>query len=60
MRLTAHEGAFTGQGIFGQFLYINPRERVVAVVWSAWPDPWVPESEWATYGFLGRCVEALR
>ena len=59
-RLAEHAGAFTGQGIFGQFLYINPRERVVAVVWGAWPDPWIAESEWATYGFIARCVEALR
>ena len=59
-RLAEHAGAFTGQGIFGQFLYINPRERVVVVVWGAWPDPWISESEWATYGFIGRCVETLR
>jgi CubicO group peptidase (beta-lactamase class C family) len=58
--LTGHEGAFTGQGIFGQFLYIHPRERAVVVVWSAWPDPWVAESEWATYGFIARCFAALR
>ncbi len=34
-----HEGAFLGRGIFGQSLYLNPREKVVIVVWSARPKP---------------------
>jgi CubicO group peptidase (beta-lactamase class C family) len=34
-----HRGAFQAEGIFGQFIYINPRERVVVVVWSARPKP---------------------
>lgn len=34
-----HKGAFKGEGIFGQFLYINPRERVVVAVWSSRPKP---------------------
>jgi CubicO group peptidase (beta-lactamase class C family) len=34
-----HQGAFLASGIFGQSLYINPRERVVIVVWSARPKP---------------------
>jgi CubicO group peptidase (beta-lactamase class C family) len=34
-----HQGAFEAQGIFGQFIYINPRERVVIVVWSSRPKP---------------------
>jgi CubicO group peptidase (beta-lactamase class C family) len=33
------EGAFMAEGIFGQFLYINPRERVVIVAWSARSKP---------------------
>jgi CubicO group peptidase (beta-lactamase class C family) len=55
-----HQGAFTGQGIFGRFLYINPRERMVAAVWSEWPDPWVDRSEYETYDFLSAAIEALR
>lgn len=35
----ANRGAFQAEGIFGQFLYVNPRERVVVVVWSARPKP---------------------
>ena len=55
-----HDGAFTGQGIFGRFLYINPRERMVAAVWSEWPDPWVEAREYETYDFLSAAIEALR
>ena len=34
-----HQGAFYAEGIFGQFLYVNPAEKVVVVVWSARPKP---------------------
>lgn len=33
------EGAFSAQGIFGQYLYLNPKQRVVIVVWSARSKP---------------------
>lgn len=55
-----HDGAFTAQGIFGQFVYVNPREQVVAVVWSAWRKAWEDDSELETYALLGAAVEALR
>lgn len=55
-----HESAFTGQGIFGRFLYINPRERMVAAVWSEWPDPWIEARECETYDFLSAAIAALR
>ena len=57
---TAHDGAFTAQGIFGQFVYVNPREQVVAVVWSAWRSAWQTDSEFETYDLLAAAVEALR
>ena len=57
---TAHDGAFTAQGIFGQFVYVNPREQVVAVVWSAWRDAWQTATEFETYALLAAAVEALR
>jgi len=57
---TAHDGAFTAQGIFGQFVYVNPREEVVAVVWSAWRDAWQTEAEFETYALLAAAAEALR
>lgn len=34
-----HAGAFEARGIFGQFLYISPREKLVIVVLSARPKP---------------------
>lgn len=36
---TINEGAFEARGIFGQHIYMNPRENVVIVVWSALPKP---------------------
>lgn len=33
------DGAFTAQGIHGQYIYVNPAARVVIVVWSAQPQP---------------------
>jgi len=34
-----HQGAFQAIGIFGQHMYINPREKLVIVVLSARPKP---------------------
>ena len=34
-----HENAYEAVGIFGQFIYVNPRENVVIVVWSARSKP---------------------
>jgi CubicO group peptidase (beta-lactamase class C family) len=55
-----HDGAFTALGIFGQFIYINPLEDVVAVVWSAWSNTWVDDAEFETYGLIGKAIEILR
>jgi len=55
-----HDGAFTAEGIFGQFIYVNPRERVVAAVWSAWREAWVTASEMETYALIGAAIEQLR
>lgn len=58
--LPHHDGrAFQGEGIFGQFLYVNPEKRIVAVVWSAWPEPWVDASEFETYDFLGAAIAEI-
>ena len=36
---TVNDGAFSAEGIFGQYVYINPREKVVIVQWSAQTRP---------------------
>lgn len=54
-----HGGAFIAQGIYGQFIYVNPQQRVVAVIWSAWQAPRVPELELETYAVLGTAVALL-
>lgn len=36
---TVHEGAFEALGIFGQTIYMNPKENVVIAIWSARPKP---------------------
>lgn len=36
------EGAFNAFGIFGQTIHINPKERLVVVVWSARTQPSAP------------------
>ena len=53
-----HEGAFAAVGIFGQYLYINPREHVVIAVWSARPKPteMTPVDDW---DFFAAVVKAL-
>jgi len=58
--LPFHDGAFTAHGIFGQFLYVNPKEDVVAVVWSAWREAWDDDAEMETYALLGGAVKQLQ
>ena len=52
--------AFTAQGIFGQFLYVDPAEDLVAVVWSAWATPNNGAFEAETYAMLAAAADALR
>lgn len=33
------DGAFSAEGIHGQYLYVNPAAKTVIVVWSAQPKP---------------------
>lgn len=54
-----HRDAFQAEGIFGQFIYINPRERVVIVVWSSRPKP-TGANTIADSDFFGAVVSELR
>lgn len=51
--------AFTAQGIFGQFLYVDPAEDLVGVVWSAWLTPNDGDAELETYALMAAAAAAL-
>ncbi len=55
-----HEGAYEALGIFSQIMYVNPKEDVVIMVWSAMPKP-VPMYEPVDrHDFFAAVIEALR
>lgn len=58
--LPFHDGAFTALGIFGQFIYLNPAQDMVAVVLSAWPSSWIETAEFETYTLFGTAAAMLR
>jgi CubicO group peptidase (beta-lactamase class C family) len=55
----AHDGAFQAIGIFGQHIYMNPRERLAIVVWGAQPKP-NGKAPVAPADFFAAVTEALR
>lgn len=57
--IPVHDGAFTAAGIYGQFIYVNPAQNVVAVVWSAWPVSWIDKAEMETYTLIGTAVASM-
>jgi len=52
--------AFSAEGIFGQFIYVNPADRVVIVVWSAWPKPTNGVTFGWDWSFFEAVVAAMR
>ncbi|WP_293676294.1 serine hydrolase [uncultured Phenylobacterium sp.] len=55
-----HAGACLALGAHGQRIYINPAERVVAVVQSAWREPKDEDAEIETVTLFRAAVLALR
>jgi CubicO group peptidase (beta-lactamase class C family) len=53
-----HAGAFEAEGIFGQYLYVNARERLVIVVLSARSKP-EPQMELDDDAFFSAVANAL-
>jgi CubicO group peptidase (beta-lactamase class C family) len=51
-------GAYAAIGIFGQFIYINPGQQVVAAMWSAQPKP-VDRDTVDEYQFFNALSDAL-
>ena len=54
-----HEGVFMGRGIYGQYLYMNPRNNVVIVGLGARPKP-TGKNAIDDLDFLGAVVQQLR
>lgn len=52
------DGAFTAQGVNGQFLYVNPAARLVIAMTSAWPDFWDDGLETETYALFDALAAA--
>jgi CubicO group peptidase (beta-lactamase class C family) len=54
-----HAGVFAARGAFGQFIYINPGEQVVAAIQSAWRQPHDIAASAETVALLRAAVRAL-
>jgi CubicO group peptidase (beta-lactamase class C family) len=52
--------AFTAEGINGQFIYVNPREKLVIVVTNVWKDWWSSDLEDHTHAIFASFAERLR
>jgi CubicO group peptidase (beta-lactamase class C family) len=55
-----HQGAFEARGIFGQHLYLNPREKLVIAVLSARPKPDGGRSPVSDAGFFAAVARSLQ
>ena len=55
-----HRGAFSAIGAFGQYIYVNPTERVVVAIQSDWPQDHDAEAAAETFYLFGTAVRALR
>lgn len=53
------DGAFAAIGIFGQFVYVNPSDRLVIAMWSAQPKPTDTDAV-DEYAFFNAVAAALR
>ncbi|MFQ6003927.1 MAG: serine hydrolase domain-containing protein [Woeseia sp.] len=53
-------GRFEAQGVYGQFVYVAPKDDVVIIKLSYWPDAWVDELESESYAFFDAVIDALK
>jgi len=53
-----HDTAFEARGIFGQHIYVNPKQNIVITVWSAQSKP-TGKAVVADYDFFGAVTNAL-
>lgn len=54
-----NDGAYSAEGIFGQWVYVNPKENVVIVIWGAQSKPNSPNPV-ADSDFFAALTRALR
>jgi CubicO group peptidase (beta-lactamase class C family) len=54
------DGAFAAEGIYFQFIFVNPKEDLVIVKTSAFDRPWDPTVESQTYAAFWAIAAALR
>jgi CubicO group peptidase (beta-lactamase class C family) len=55
-----HAGAFSAMGAFGQYIYVNPAERLVVAIHSAWRQNYDIDADIETFTLLGAVARALR
>ncbi len=54
------DGAYSAEGIYFQFIYVNPADNLVIVKTSAADRPWDPEFEGQTYAAFWAIAAALQ
>ena len=55
-----NNGAFSANGAFGQFIFVNPTEQVVIAIQSAWRQPQDRDAELEIVAMIRAAVRALR
>jgi CubicO group peptidase (beta-lactamase class C family) len=55
-----NNGAFSARGAFGQLILVNPTERVVIAIQSAWRQPQDSDAEVEIVAMIRAAVRALR
>lgn len=59
-KFTNLNGTYFAQGIFGQFIHVNPKDNIVMIIWSTWPEAWIDPVEYEVYCFMNAATNALK
>lgn len=54
------QGDYSAEGVFGQFVYVNPAERLVIVKLSYWVEAWTEEEALSAKAFFRAVADHLR
>jgi CubicO group peptidase (beta-lactamase class C family) len=57
---TVHDGVFSASGAYGQMIYVNPGDRVVVAIQSAWRQPQDIDASVETVALIRAAVRALQ